>query len=319
MPDHLSVALNAVTNAAQVCRQIQSQLVRADSLTKKDRSPVTIADLAAQALICRELKRHFPELPIIAEEDAGSLRQAENRQLLEKILSFLPGWSADEVLDSIDHGNGQAADEVWTLDPIDGTKGFLRGDQYAVALALIRHGLPVLGVLGCPNLDLDNMQTGLLFYTKDGSSAFARSLDGSVEWQVSVSQNTPADGVRFLESVESSHANFGLQSKVMSTFGARAKSVRYDSQAKYGVLAAGRADVYLRLPNPAHPDYREKIWDHAAGVAVVQAAGGRASDMFGRELDFGQGKQLQNSRGVVVTNGLLHDTIIETIKSDAQL
>ena len=62
----------------------------------------------------------------------------------------------NEILDNIDHGNGEPADLFWTLDPIDGTKGFLRGDQYAVALALIKEGKPVLGVLGCPNLPFDD-------------------------------------------------------------------------------------------------------------------------------------------------------------------
>lgn len=152
MKKYLEVALQAVEQAAQVCQAVQAQLVAEDSLTKKDRSPVTVADFASQAIICKILKEHFPEIDIVGEEDAQSLRQSENSEVLNKIKQFLPGWSEDEILDSIDLGNGEPGSLFWTLDPIDGTKGFLRKDQYAIALALLKDGEPVLGALGCPKL-----------------------------------------------------------------------------------------------------------------------------------------------------------------------
>ena len=64
---------------------------------------------------------------------------------------------ADGILEAIDYGARECdfTQRYWTLDPVDGTKGFLRHDQYVVALALIEHGRPVLGVLGCPNLPCD--------------------------------------------------------------------------------------------------------------------------------------------------------------------
>jgi 3'(2'), 5'-bisphosphate nucleotidase len=61
-------------------------------------------------------------------------------------------------------------DRYWTLDPIDGTKGFLRGDQYAIALALVEHGEVVLGVLGCPNLPNPDGSRGAIFAAGDGTS-----------------------------------------------------------------------------------------------------------------------------------------------------
>ncbi|MEJ2542649.1 MAG: inositol monophosphatase family protein [Calditrichaceae bacterium] len=140
MKEMLNIAIQAVSKAAYICRGIQAQLVTEDALTKKDRSPVTIADFASQAIICKALKAEFPELPIVGEEDANSLRQDENKALLEKIGKFLPNWMEEEILDAIDQGNGEAKGRFWTVDPIDGTKGFLRGDQYAVALALIENG-----------------------------------------------------------------------------------------------------------------------------------------------------------------------------------
>jgi len=314
MEKMLQTAQKAVAEAAEVCRKIQHQLVKEDTLLKKDRSPVTIADYASQAIICRTLKEHFPEVPIVAEEDAADLRLPENKELLEKIGFFLPDWTYEEILQAIDMGNGQPGAVFWTLDPIDGTKGFLRGDQYAVALALIKDGQPQLGILGCPNLPApSDEKDGTLAFAVSGQGAYVRALHGTAKSALRVSANDAAGDVRFLESVEAGHANHGLQGQVVGGFGRRAKAVRYDSQVKYAVLSQGLADVYLRLPNPKQPDYREKIWDHAAGVAVVREAGGKVTDMFGRELDFTQGKKLRNNTGVIVTNGLLHDEILSKI------
>ncbi|MBD3224735.1 MAG: 3'(2'),5'-bisphosphate nucleotidase, partial [Caldithrix sp.] len=178
----------------------------------------------------------------------------------------------------------------------------------------IENGRVVLGVLGCPNLAYDDGGAGTLLYAVQGQGTFKKELHGTRQEAVTVAANTLNDEVRFLESVEAGHANHGLQGQIMQHLGTRAKAVRYDSQVKYAVLAQGKADVYLRLPNPSKPDYREKIWDHAAGWAIVSEAGGQSSDMNGEALDFGQGKTLVNNRGVVVTNGHLHEAIIRLIR-----
>jgi HAL2 family 3'(2'),5'-bisphosphate nucleotidase len=311
MEKYLNIALQAVAGASLICKQIQSQLVSEDSITKKDRSPVTIADYASQALICSILNKHFPAIPVVGEEDSGSLRQTENRILLEKIKNFLTGWDDEQILQAIDLGNAEAADLFWTLDPIDGTKGFLRGEQYAVALALIENGEIILGVLGCPNLKFNDDNDGTLLYAtrSNGAVACSFSLDKSKSLSVSSQKNN--DKVRFLESVESGHANHSGQSKIINVFAERKASIRVDSQVKYAVLAQGNAEVYLRLPKPNMPDYREKIWDHAAGVIIVEEAGGMVTDINGQILDFGQGKTLINNKGIIATNGQFHDMVLE--------
>ncbi len=315
MNDQLRTAINAVNEASRICSRIQEQLVAEDALTKKDRSPVTVADFASQAVICKTLKEYDVGAVIVGEEDAAGLRQADNAPILQKIQQFLPEWQKDEIIHYIDQGNGTPAKTYWTLDPIDGTKGFLRGDQYAIALALIHKGEVVLGVLGCPNLAFsENNASGTLMYAVNSEGAHAQQLSGSEKRRAAVSENTMEDTIRFLESVESGHANHSLQGKIMQALHHKARAVRYDSQVKYAVLAQGLADVYLRMPNPDKPDYREKIWDHAAGYIVVKEAGGRVSDMFGHALDFNAGKKLVHNRGVVATNGRIHDAMIRLIE-----
>ena len=90
--------------------------------------------------------------------------------------------SEQDWLDAIDKGDGTttAKGKVWALDPIDGTKGFLRQGQYAVCLALLLDGEPVLGVMGCPNLPVDfskpDSETGVLFVAVKGEGAFQVGL-----------------------------------------------------------------------------------------------------------------------------------------------
>jgi 3'(2'), 5'-bisphosphate nucleotidase len=79
------------------------------------------------------------------------------------------------------------------------------------------------------------------------------------------------------------------------------------------VLARGEAEVYLRMPTSA--DYRENVWDHAAGAIVIEEAGGRVSDVDGRALDFTAGRKLLRNRGIVATNGRLHEAVLAAIRA----
>jgi 3'(2'), 5'-bisphosphate nucleotidase len=206
------------------------------------------------------------------------------------------------------------------LDPIDGTKGFLRGDQYAIALALVEQGQIQLGVLGCPALTLGSQSGVLLVAVRGmGTRLFPLSTpnlsfeDAPV---LQVVQTTTADQFRFVESVEAAHGNQTLQETIARSVGITAPSIRMDSQAKYGTVAAGEAALYLRLPSPKTPDYREKIWDHAAGAIVIEEAGGKVTDMHGKPLDFSLGKTLAQNQGVIASNGTIHDTVLEALRQE---
>ena len=85
-----------------------------------------------------------------------------------------------------------------------------------------------------------------------------------------------------------------------------------DSQAKYGSIARGAGDLYLRLP--VRKDYEEKIWDHAAGDVIVREAGGVVSDAEGRRLDFGKGRTLRGNKGVVAAPRRVHGRVVEVVR-----
>ncbi len=306
--------------AARICVDVQKRLVTADTLEKKDKSPVTVADFASQAVVCALLARALPGDAVVGEEDAADLRTDDNATLraavVERVASQLGGSPGEaEVLDAIDLGGAAAEGErYWTLDPIDGTKGFLRGEQYAVALGLLEGGEVTLGILGCPNLPFAG-GTGALFVGGRGVGAQGYSLADAAAGGVSIHVAEPPSvaEARFCESVESGHSDQGQSQEIARRLGITAEPYRIDSQCKYGAVARGDASIYLRLPT--RKDYREKIWDHAAGKAVVEAAGGRVTDVDGRDLDFTHGRQLERNRGIIATSGPIHDQVLAAVRA----
>ena len=197
------------------------------------------------------------------------------------------------------------------IHSFDGTKGFLRGDQYAVALALIDDGEVKVGVMACPTLTMGGSDDGCLFVAVRGQGTTVQSLKDGEPLPVRVATTTTTNP-RMVESFESAHSNQSLQKAIAEAAGISADSLRMDSQAKYGIVASGEAALYLRLPNPKKPDYKENIWDHAAGSIVVEEAGGRVTDMNGQALDFTKGDKLTGT-GVVVSNGEIHDKVLAAI------
>jgi 3'(2'), 5'-bisphosphate nucleotidase len=323
-------SISAVHLAARLCRGVGTQ-IRPDILDKKDKSPVTVADFGSQALVCRSLAEAFPADPIIAEEDSAELRRRENAAILERVVEHMrqvePGSdpSPGEICGWIDLGaTAEYCDRFWTVDPIDGTKGFLRGEQYAVALALVMDGQVAVAALACPSLSLtansggDQQKPGVIFSAVRGQGAFAVPMDHEGEGLaravcIKVSEIDDPALARFCESIESGHSAHGDAAAIARRFGIVAPPVRMDSQAKYGVVARGEAEIYLRMPTRA--DYREKIWDHAAGALIVEEAGGTVTDITGRPLEFHHGRELSANRGVIATNGRLHAGVINVLST----
>jgi 3'(2'), 5'-bisphosphate nucleotidase len=316
----LHAALEAVRGASRVCRAVQERLITRDTLEKRDKSPVTVADFASQAIVCRRLAQSFASDAVVGEEGSAELRTAQNAGLLASVVSAVAaeiGGDADaeRVLAWIDRGGANAkSSRYWTLDPIDGTKGFLRREQYAVALGLIEDGEVVAGVLGCPNLGDGAGGSGVLFAALrgQGTRVFPLWANGEAGHAVRVSQIASPAAARFCESVEAEHSDQSESAKIAAKLGISAPPLRMDSQCKYGAVARGDASIYLRMPTRA--DYREKIWDHAAGKLVVEEAGGVVTDVHGRPLDFRHGRTLAQNSGVVATVGGIHARVIAAIR-----
>jgi 3'(2'), 5'-bisphosphate nucleotidase len=320
LPGLLAVARRAARAAAAVCLGVLEEAPAAPAaMAKLGKEPVTVADYGSQAVILAAIADAFPQHGVVAEEGAAHFREHAGAAGAEQIVRLVGRAlgrpiGLDEILNWIDH-RGSESPFTWVIDPIDGTKGFLRRDQFAVAVGLLHQGRPAAGVLACPHLPVDPADPsgvrGLLFWGGRGVGAFAERLDGAATQPISVSGTADPGEARVLGSVEAAHGDPALLRAVIEHAGLGGGWVRLDSQVKYGAVASGRAEVYLRPRS--RPDYRDCIWDHAAGTAVVEAAGGRVSDLDGRPLDFSCGTRLEANRGVLASNGHLHDLILDAL------
>ena len=319
----LEFALRTVTASAILVREVGRTMVTG-AMSKGDRSPVTVGDFAAQAVAARMLAEEFPADKLVAEENAAELRSPEGADLLREVTRFVvdvfPAADSKAICDWIDLGAAEATGRYWTLDPIDGTKGFLRGDQYAVCLALIDGGEVQLGAIACPEIAVDrssnSSEKGVLYFAELGHGAWRCSLSDPKDCQrIQVSQRDDASQTRIFRSVEAAHTHGGKVDDLAAALGVTVEPVRMDSQAKYAMLASGQGEALVRLLSPSRPDYREMIWDQAAGMIVVTEAGGRVSDLDGKCLDFRHGRTLAGNRGVVASNGHLHEALLTGLRS----
>lgn len=330
------VALQAMRDAVRIADEIAGEAA-GGALTKSDASPVTIADFTVQALVAARLGRDCPDDVLVAEEDASALRADDAAGLRERVVEFVRRVDArirpDDVPEWIDRGGGSPDGRFWTLDPIDGTKGLIRGGQFAVALALIENGVVQLGVLGCPRLTLSEpggrgagpaveppaagiapgAPVGGIALAVRGRGAWWSPPSGGPLVPMSVSRvDDPADA-RVLHSFEAQHSDQGQLQRTLGALGPGAAAVLMDSQAKHVVLASGGADLMLRFPR--HADVHEVIWDQAAGAVLIQEAGGRVTDLLGRPLDFSAGRHLSRNSGIAASNGLLHDAALAAVRT----
>lgn len=332
----LAFAVETVRSAVRICREVQAEIAPS-RWNKEDRTPVTVADLAVQAVVSAALQERYPDDPLMAEEGSSELREPAWSDLLAKVTAHVGlvrpevsvrGGSPDQsrVLDWIERGQDVIDPQrrYWVLDPVDGTKGFLRKEQYAIALALVERGQVLLGVLACPNLpsvidpsaSAEPPGLGQLYAAVRGTGAERIDLGPGDAILSRRAIHVAASGdpalAHWCERVESSDRNHDLTAQVVERIGIRTPPDRLDSQAKYAVVARGDASLYLR--HSLNRDYREKVWDHAAGVLITQEAGGRVTDVTGKILDFSQGRELSANQGIVATNGLLHERVLAAVR-----
>ncbi len=311
LKEYLEVALDAVIAACRVTRYVQRELDRIGQHTKDDQSPVTVADYASQAVIATRMAEVFGTFSLVAEEDADALRAPGSASLRQAVTTAArQAW--DDASDA----------SYWTLDPIDGTKGFLRGGQYAVSLALIESGEVVLGILGCPNLSADFERPfddpdphGCIFYASaaHGSWTLPADAPGAPPDSLMPQRAREVAQMRICESVEAAHSRLDDTARIVKFLDAADRPMRLDSQCKYSVVARGQADAYLRFSTGR--GYVEKIWDHAAGKIVAEEAGVIVTDVDARPLDFSKGAGLTANRGIICAATKFHAPIRGAIEA----
>lgn len=310
----LKPILDAVRQAARVTRHIRETDMGARDKGVHD--PVTLADYAAQAVLSRAIARAFPDDAVLGEERAAvfdatldSAGQAAVARYVGEAMG--EAVTVDQIRAWLEYGRDHDPARLWTVDPIDGTKGYIAGRRYAIALSLLVDSLPVVGIVGAP--DPQAADGGLIFYGQ-GSAAYVESMRGGKASRVAVSPQTDTRNWRAVESFDKSHGNFSRPAHVYTALGILRENVAgFDSQVKYAMLSCGDAELFLRFPRDEK--WVNLAWDHAPGVALLQAAGGVVTDLDGTLLDFSTGAQLSRNRGIVATNGAAHDRVLEAVAS----
>ena len=310
----MEALLAAARDAATLCRLVQEDYLSASAKSDGAHSePVTIADYGSQAIICRALQQQYPGDAVVAEESGAQFSQlvsAEGRAQIVQLLSQVlrQDVSEAELIAWLDFGAGRSAPRTWVIDPIDGTKGFLARRHYAIACGLLLNGQVADGIVAAPGY---NDGEGALFYTRAGST-YRAPLAAGEGLRVSVSPRHKPGDIIAAQSFERAHASKSRMARARELAGlSGARLLELDSMEKYALVACGDADLYMRLPREGSR-YAHKIWDHAAGVALVQGAGGTVTDLDGSPLDFSQGETLPNP-GMIVSNGAHHGRLVEAV------
>jgi 3'(2'), 5'-bisphosphate nucleotidase len=245
--------LQDIAEAARAAGEAILEVLRTgfDVEHKHDSSPVTEADRAAELVILAALARAAPQIPVIAEEEVAAGR--------------IPA-----------HG-----DTYFLVDPLDGTKEFVRGgDDYTVNIGLIHHGMPHLGVVFSPARS--TLHAGLV-----GEGAWVEDAD---ERRVI---RTRARGDKLVAVASKSHFTQNTADYLETSVGV-CDYVGVGSSLKFCLVAEGQADIYPRLSPTSE-------WDTAAGHAILLAAGGRVDGPDGRPL--GYGKRAFLNRAFLATAG----------------
>jgi 3'(2'), 5'-bisphosphate nucleotidase len=314
-------AVSLVRDSMRVARALED---RTSASLKTDRSPVTAADFAIQAIVAERLGHAYPNDPLIAEEAAASLRgdPSLSRRIVEVVDQIVPGATIDQVATWIGNGDSRPGSRFWTLDPIDGTKGFIHGRQYVIALALIVDGRVQLGVIGCPRLSLARTDEASAIAETAAHGGVAIAVRGRGAWWSPMSEDTchrlavstcrDVTTARFARSFETRHGDHERWVRIVRALGNIRPPLLMDSQAKHVTLAAGACDLLMRLPPDT--DFHDAAWDQAAGSLLIEEAGGRVTDLTGARLDFAAGRRLIQNTGMLASNGLLHDAALRAIR-----
>jgi 3'(2'), 5'-bisphosphate nucleotidase len=235
-----------------------------------------------------------------SKDDPVTLADREANALLSDRLSgAFPGVPvvAEESPPS-SYAGFAGAESVWFVDPLDGTREFVaKNGEFAVMVGLSRGGRAVLGVVVAPSWE--RAFVGIV-----GSGAYEIAEDGS-RVQLHTSEHASLAG----SSVVLSRSRILPKLAEFATaIGAR-QAVRHGSSGLKGVLVAtGTHDIYLQ------PGLAGMRWDACAAEALVVAAGGRFTDVDGNCIDYAD-PDLVNRRGLVATNGRLHDAVLDALRA----
>ncbi|PJF18020.1 hypothetical protein PSACC_02163 [Paramicrosporidium saccamoebae] len=290
----------AVEAAANLCESIADNKANTAS-SKADDTPVTSIFLARlRNLQSQTWLRTEEDLVNVTEDQKSRLETVLNQSITVQKLP-LPSLETKRF---------------WTIDPIDGTKGYLRGGQYAICVALVVDQEVQLAFIACPRLPTslsDSLATLFVAIRSLGVLEMSFSDGGHRRLGFGLRSSSQTQPI-LAESYESNHTDHQFSETFSRALNLSKETIRMDSQCKYGIVARGDAHIYLR--RPTKPGYTERIWDHAPGVLIVEEAGGTVTDFEGKRIVFAPEAALSRAGGILATNlPTGHSTVLTVLQA----
>ncbi|RAL13655.1 Zn-dependent exopeptidase [Aspergillus homomorphus CBS 101889] len=341
-PKELQLACLTVQRATLATKKLL-EAVDKGSFDKSDSTPVTIADFAAQALIIAAIHHAFPDDVFVGEENASALRS--DPALLDRTWELVASTrltdeesdaqlytpqTKEELLDIIDlgaQGTCSSQNRAWVLDPVDGTATFIQGQQYAVCLCLLESGRQKVGVLGCPNMNLekgyihedivDREGYGHQVFAVAGHGAYMRKMGTGALLPAHKLEPKPAitapKDIIFVDCAGGS-SDINMHARLASQLGAPWPHTTdlWATQLRYIAIAVGGCNASMKIPRKA--SYRSKIWDHAGGMLIVEEVGCIVSDLAGRPVDCSLGRTLAGCHGMIVAPSSIHQRFVDAVQ-----
>ena len=294
----LRIAVELARKATEITEWFRERGFK--SFLKGDRSPVTLADLASQIYIISELKYHFSEDMIIAEEENTEFIDNEAENQIYKCFNELNIDDLSNIREKLDY-RGKSSQRQWTIDPIDGTIGFQKGLYYAVGIGFMINSIPKICAIAVPNYNGKALAT---FSAIEGKGAQA-SFDKGDFKSINVSREDNINSIRLCLSL---HYNKPWIMEFARKIGIK-KILQIDSMAKLCMVADGSADLYIK-PLESQPT---NSWDFLPGDLLVREAGGNVTDLNGVRLKFKEHKCLWTGPGIIASNGVLQKKILNLL------
>ena len=292
----LKIAVETVKIATEITKWFRN--VGFKSFQKQDNSPVTLADYASQFFISFRIAESFPEDQIIAEE-TDEVKLTGND--LDMIKICYDDLNIDIEMD-LTQKNIKSGRQ-WTVDPIDGTKGFQKNLSYAIGIGLMINSKPRISIIGVPNFN----EKGTAIFIAEKENGAKVSYGGEPFSSIEVSkQDTLSESIL----CHSLHYDEPWVMKFASEISI-SKFIQMDSMAKFCLIANGDADIFIKPLNKE----RSFSWDFLPGTLLVTEAGGKVSDLNGNPLKFLDEKLIVSAPGFIASNSSIHQEILNSMRN----
>ena len=296
----LSLAIDLAKNASKITEWFKQKGFK--TFQKKDESPVTLADITAQIYVLHNIKAHFPDDQIIAEEGDVSFIDKSAEKTIKKCFKAV-GFDCTSNFKELVMYRGKNSEKQWTIDPIDGTLSFTKGLSYSIGIGLMVRSEPKICVIFVPNYKEKESAT---FYAEENKGANIIYGKESTTIRVSEQKN-----LKKSKLVHSLHFNKPWVDKFAELVGIKER-IPNDSMIIFCRIADGSADFCLK---PIDVD-QAFSWDYMPGSLLIKEAGGEITDLKGFPIKSKDDKFNCPTPGFIISNGFLHKEIIEIIKKN---